>query len=202
MTGARVPAGPPNGHGSPAPAPSAAPCAARPRASVDTRRRPRHPRAAPRQRWRLYLRMPAARLPGELPAGAGAWASLLERCGLPLAGEPGRGRVVPAAQLPLGISGEREFVDVVLAARLPAAEVRARVAGRAPSERRAGRPPRRLGRGAVGVGRRSSPRTIGSSLRAFPRRSSGSRSTRSWRPPPFRASAIARRRPSRSTCAR
>ena len=71
--------------------------------------------------------MPAALQPGEVPAGAGAWASVIERCGLPLAGEPGRGRVVPAAQLPLGISGDREFVDVVLAARLPAAEVRARV---------------------------------------------------------------------------
>ena len=88
----------------------------------------------PRQRWRLYLRMPAVQVPGELPAGAGAWAALLERGGLPLAGGPGRGRVVPAAQLPLGIGGEREIVDVILAARLPAAEVRDRV--------RAGLPPR------------------------------------------------------------
>jgi radical SAM-linked protein len=78
--------------------------------------------------------MPAVQVPGELPAGAGAWASLLERGGLPLAGGPGRGRVVPAAQLPLGIAGEREIVDVILAAHLPAAEVRERV--------RAGLPPR------------------------------------------------------------
>ena len=91
------------------------------------------PSSGPRQRWRLYLRLPATQLPGELPAGAGAWASLLERSGLPLAGEPGRGRVAPAAQLPLGIAGEREIVDVVLAGRLPATEVRERV--------RAGLPP-------------------------------------------------------------
>lgn len=87
----------------------------------------------PRQRWRLYLRLPAALLPGELPAGAGAWASLLERSGLPVAGEPGRSRVVPAAQLPLGIAGQREIVDVVLAARLPLVDVRDRI--------RAGLPP-------------------------------------------------------------
>lgn len=78
--------------------------------------------------------MPAVQVPGELPAGAGAWASLLERGGLPLAGGPGRGRVALAAQLPLGIAGEREIVDVILAARLSAAEVRERV--------RAGLPPR------------------------------------------------------------
>jgi len=73
-------------------------------------------------------------VPGELPAGAGAWAALREQGGLPLVGGPGRGRVVPAAQLPLAIAGEREIVDVFLAARLPAVEVRERV--------RAGLPPR------------------------------------------------------------
>ena len=87
----------------------------------------------PRQRWRLYLRLPAVQLPGELPAGAGAWASLLERCGLPLAGEPSRGRVAPAAQLPLGFVGEREILDVILDACLPLVEVRERI--------RAGLPP-------------------------------------------------------------
>jgi radical SAM-linked protein len=71
--------------------------------------------------------MPAVRLPGELPAGAGAWAALLERGGLPLVPEPGRGRVVPAAQLPLGIAGEREVIDIVLSTRLSAVEVRALV---------------------------------------------------------------------------
>ena len=71
--------------------------------------------------------MPAANLPGDLPAGAGAWTRLLEQGGLPLAGEPGRGRVVPAAQLPLGIAGEREIIDVVVGERLAIGTVRERV---------------------------------------------------------------------------
>jgi hypothetical protein len=85
------------------------------------------PSNGPRQRWRLYLRLPAVDLPGGLPAGAGAWGALLARGGLPLVPEPGRGRVVPAAQLPLGIAGEREIIDVVLSARLQLVEVRALV---------------------------------------------------------------------------
>jgi len=85
------------------------------------------PSNSPRQRWRLYLRLPAVDLPGGLPAGAGAWGALFERGGLPLVPEPGRGRVVPAAQLPLGIAGEREIIDIVLSARLPLVEVRALV---------------------------------------------------------------------------
>ena len=125
MTGARPRQGTPDDLGSPAAQPAARPAAevAVPRAAPPAPPAP-PPSSVQRQRWRLYLRLPAALQPGELPAGSGAWASLLERGGLPLAGEPGRGRVVPAAQLPLGIAGEREFVDVVLAARLPAAEVR------------------------------------------------------------------------------
>ncbi len=85
------------------------------------------PPVMPRQRWRLYLRLPAVTVPGSLPAGAGAWAALLGECGLPLAGEAGKGRVVPAAQLPLGFAGEREIVDVVLGARLTLVEVRERL---------------------------------------------------------------------------
>ena len=83
--------------------------------------------SGPRQRWRLYLQLPAASEPGQHPAGAGAWASLLERGGLPLATEPAKGRVVLAAQLPLGIAGEREILDVVLSSRLPVVDVRERV---------------------------------------------------------------------------
>ena len=89
--------------------------------------------SGPRQRWRLYLRLPAVFQPGLLPAGAGAWASLLERGGMPLAPDPAKGRVVLAAQLPLGIAGEREILDVLLSTRLPAVDVRAFV--------RAGLPP-------------------------------------------------------------
>jgi hypothetical protein len=62
-----------------------------------------------------------------LPAGGGAWAALLDGCGLPLAGDPGRGRVVPAAQLPLGVAGEREILDVILGARLTLVDVRERI---------------------------------------------------------------------------
>jgi Uncharacterized protein conserved in bacteria (DUF2344) len=91
------------------------------------------PSAGARQRWRLYLRLPAVHVPGELPAGAGAWATLLERGGLPLAGEPARSRCVPAAQLPLGIAGEREILDVVLSTRLALAEVRELVRAALPS---------------------------------------------------------------------
>jgi hypothetical protein len=44
---------------------------------------------------------------------------------VPLAGSGGpRGRVTPAAQLPLGVAGEREVVDIVLLAKLRLAEVR------------------------------------------------------------------------------
>jgi radical SAM-linked protein len=99
---------------------------------VDTPALPVSP-SGPRQRWRLYLRLPAASQPGQNPAGAGAWTSLLERGGLPLVTEPAKGRVVLAAQLPLGIAGEHEILDVVLSTRLPAADVRERV--------RAGLPP-------------------------------------------------------------
>ena len=78
--------------------------------------------------------MPAAHLPGDLPAGAGAWTRLFEEGGLPLAGQPGRGRVVPAAQLPLEIAGEREIIDVVVGERLAIGVVRERVqAGLPPS---------------------------------------------------------------------
>jgi hypothetical protein len=52
---------------------------------------------------------------------------VLERCGLPLAGEPSRGRVALAAPLPLGFVGEQEILDVVLGARLPSVEVRDRI---------------------------------------------------------------------------
>jgi len=132
MTGPRPPSGPPESGNVPAVPPAVPPDDPSKSAPPDVPPAA-PPSSGPRQRWRLYLRLPATQLPGELPAGAGAWASLLERSGLPLAGEPGRGRVAPAAQLPLGIAGEREIVDVVLAGRLPATEVRERV--------RAGLPP-------------------------------------------------------------
>ncbi len=79
----------------------------------------------PRQRWRLYVAQPAAATPGEQAGGARGWGAILGAGGLPIAGESAsRGRVVPAAPLPLGIAGEREVVDVFLAERLPIASVR------------------------------------------------------------------------------
>lgn len=77
------------------------------------------------QRWRLYVAQPAAAVPDGHAGGVRGWAGLLAGSGLPLAGEGGaRGRVVVAAPLPLGIAGEREVVDVLLAERLPVAGVR------------------------------------------------------------------------------
>jgi radical SAM-linked protein len=90
--------------------------------------------AVPRQRWRLYVAQPAAATPGEQAGGARGWASILAAAGLPLASDGGgRGRVVPAAPLPLGIAGEREVVDVLLAERLPVATVRDGVRSALPS---------------------------------------------------------------------
>ncbi len=121
-----APAPPPGGLPGAAPTnpPAVGPSSARPGA---------RPPNLPRQRWRLWLRLPAVHVPGELPAGAGAWATLLERGGLPLAGEPGRGRVVPAAQLPLGFLGEREILDVMLSVRLSLVDVRERVQAALPA---------------------------------------------------------------------
>ncbi len=91
--------------------------------------------ALPRQRWRLFLRIPAAATPGELPGGTRGWADALDRAGLPVvpASGGGRARAIAAAQLPLGIAGEREVVDMVLSERLPVFDVRARLADALPS---------------------------------------------------------------------
>jgi radical SAM-linked protein len=63
-----------------------------------------------------------------------SWPALLGRAGLPIAGEgAGRGRVTAACQLPIGIAGEREVVDLYLVERVPAATVRAAVTHALPS---------------------------------------------------------------------
>lgn len=87
------------------------------------------PTAPTRQRWRLIIALPAPGGPGATePAGGRSWPGLLASSGLPIAGEgAGRGRVVPAAPLALGVAGEREVVDLYLAERLPAPVVRAAV---------------------------------------------------------------------------
>ncbi len=87
----------------------------------------------PRQRWRLYVAQPAASAPGEQAGGARGWSAILAAAGLPIAGESAsRGRVAPASPLPLGIAGEREVVDVVLAERMPVASVRDAIAAALP----------------------------------------------------------------------
>jgi radical SAM-linked protein len=88
--------------------------------------------APPRQRWRLFVAVPAPAGPGpdgaSDPAAVRSWPALLSSSGLPVAGEgAGRGRVVPAAPLPLGVAGQREVVDLYLLERLPAPAVRAAV---------------------------------------------------------------------------
>ncbi|MFH1475004.1 MAG: DUF2344 domain-containing protein [Chloroflexota bacterium] len=92
--------------------------------------------APPRQRWRLLVAVPAPTgddRAGE-PAGGRSWPALLSASGLPVAGEgAGRGRVTPAAPLPLGVAGEREVVDLYLVERLPVAVVRAAVAAVLPA---------------------------------------------------------------------
>jgi radical SAM-linked protein len=88
------------------------------------------PTVAARQRWRLVLATPAPAGVGPAagPAAGTSWPALLASSGLPLAGDgAGRGRVTLAAPLPLGVAGEREVVDLYLAARLPAQVVRAAV---------------------------------------------------------------------------
>lgn len=94
------------------------------------------PTAPARQRWRLFVAVPAsARADGALgPAAARSWPALLSSSGLPIAGEgAGRARVVPAAPLPLGVAGQREVVDLYLAERLPATTVRTAVAAALPA---------------------------------------------------------------------
>jgi radical SAM-linked protein len=78
--------------------------------------------------------VPASTSPDDGPAGVRSWAAILAASGLPVATDAsGRGKVVPAAPLPLGIAGEREVVDAYLAERLPIAAVRAAVAAAVPA---------------------------------------------------------------------
>jgi radical SAM-linked protein len=91
---------------------------------------------APRQRWRLVLRVQSSNEPGQRPSGSRGWADSLLAAGLPVSFTSGgrQPRVTPAAALPLGIAGEREIVDVFLAERLPIADVRARLQAALPAE--------------------------------------------------------------------
>jgi radical SAM-linked protein len=90
--------------------------------------------APPRQRWRLVVARSA-----DAPRLAGrelseAWESAIEASGLPIhrpAGRP-RGRVAFGASLPLGITADRELIDIFMAAPVPVWRVRDALAGRLP----------------------------------------------------------------------
>ena len=58
---------------------------------------------------------------------AAAWATAIEAAGLPLAGsegQRGRSRIAFGAPLPVGMTAERELIDVVLTDRWPVWRVR------------------------------------------------------------------------------
>ena len=91
------------------------------------------PETSPRQRWRLYLSIPADDVPAGQPSGPGTWLARFEAADLPLAGSGrARGRVALAAPLPTGVAGEREIVDVTLYRRLTLREVRAALSATLP----------------------------------------------------------------------
>lgn len=90
----------------------------------------------PRQRWRaIYRRRPDAP-PLPQREQLAAWEATLAVSGLPLAGldlPAHHPRIVFAAPLAVGVSAERELVDLFLVDRRPVAEVRVRLAGSLPA---------------------------------------------------------------------
>ncbi len=85
------------------------------------------PPLEPVQRWRLVFRRSAtaAEPTGREPRAA--WEAALRRSGLPVAGldgPAGHPRFALAAQLAVGIAGERELADIWLTQRLPRWQVR------------------------------------------------------------------------------
>ncbi len=89
-----------------------------------------------RQRWRVvFARDAAARFLAHLDAVT-QWERALRRAGVPVAlsqGNTPRPKLAFAAPLPLGMLGERELVDVVLAERLTLPALRARLEGQLPA---------------------------------------------------------------------
>jgi radical SAM-linked protein len=90
----------------------------------------------PRQRWRAtYRRRPDAP-PLPQREQLAAWEASLGASGLPFAGlglPASRPRIVFAAPLAVGVSAERELVDLFLVDRRSVAEVRVRLAGSLPA---------------------------------------------------------------------
>jgi radical SAM-linked protein len=94
------------------------------------------PSSEARQRWRVvFARDAAARFLAHLDAVT-QWERALRRAGVPVAlsqGNTPRPKLAFAAPLPLGMLGERELVDVVLAERLTLPTMRARLEGQLPA---------------------------------------------------------------------
>jgi radical SAM-linked protein len=103
--------------------------------------RPDPPTLEPRQRWRIAFARDAA---GPDQTGTSARAPLeaaIAATGLPVAlgrgqGTAARPRVVLAAPLPAGMSGEHELADAFLTERLPRADVWASLAATFPTGHR------------------------------------------------------------------
>jgi radical SAM-linked protein len=92
--------------------------------------------AEPRQRWRIAFRRPAGDDADSRRDIVPDWLDRLAATGLPLASRGGgRARMALAlgAPLPVGMAGERELADVLLAERLPAWRVREAVRATLPS---------------------------------------------------------------------
>lgn len=89
-----------------------------------------------RQRWRVvFARDAEARFLAHLDAVT-QWERALRRAGVPVAlsqGNTPRPKLAFAAPLPLGMLGERELVDVVLAERLTLPTLRSRLEGQLPA---------------------------------------------------------------------
>lgn len=97
---------------------------------------PTAPPAEPRQRWRLIFRRRPDAPPLPQREQLAAWEASLSVSGLPLAGvrtPVPRPRLVFGAPLAVGMSAERDLLDLFLTERRSTAEVRVRLAGSLPA---------------------------------------------------------------------
>ena len=88
--------------------------------------------ATPRQRWRLVLARSADAPTQTQRELAEAWEAAIMAAGLPLArteGATARPRISFGAPLPVGMTADRELIDVVLTERLPVWQVREALTG-------------------------------------------------------------------------
>lgn len=94
------------------------------------------PSSEARQRWRVvFARDAEARFLAHLEAVT-QWERALRRAGVPVTlsgGNAPRPKLAFAAPLPLGMLGERELVDIVLAERLTLPTLRSRLEGQLPA---------------------------------------------------------------------